>query len=256
MFWGIQMKKNKVLENIFANGFNKSLFNKAGKGMHTYDMIKEGDKIALGISGGKDSLTLLNILVRVKHIAQIDFDIYPVHVSKGKDKPENIEKLKNFCKNLGLELDIIDTRINEIVFDEKKASNPCFLCGRMRRGVLYKYMKEKGYNKLALGHHLDDIIETYLMNLFYQGNKNMMRPIYHSEEYDVEVIRPLCFVEEETIIKYSKKKQLPIIPCNCKIFSVKLDPKRLETKILIKNLAKNNPQLRSNLKRALLTGEL
>ncbi|BDU51620.1 tRNA lysidine(34) synthetase [Haliovirga abyssi] len=241
------MEKREILKEIEIKGFNKTLWNKAGKAMHRYNMINPGDKIVVGISGGKDSLVMLNTLIRVKLIAGFDFEIIPIFISKTEKISLEVEKIKKYISEIGLKLIVKSTTIDKIVFEDKKVKNPCFLCSRIRRGVLYTMMKELGANKLALGHHLDDIIETFFMNMFYQGNMNQMKPIYRSEQYGYEIIRPLSFVEEDTIIKYARKAKLPIINIDCKFSSVKLDSKRVETKELIKNLEKKNPNIRRNM---------
>lgn len=240
----------EIIKTIESKGFNKTLWNKAGKAMHRYNMIKEGDRICVGISGGKDSLTLFNLLLRVKKIVTFDFEIYPVHVCQNGEVPETIVKVEEYLKKMGYDLYIERTNIDKVVFEERQEKNPCALCSRMRRGVLYRIMQEKGYNKLALGHHLDDIIETFLLNLFYQGNMNEMKPYYVSEKYGFEIIRPMAFVEEETIVKYSKKLEMPVMHCGCKLYQIKPDPKRLEMKILIKNLHKKNSTIRKSMMNA------
>lgn len=246
------MEKKEILGFIESKGFNKTLWREAGKAMHCYNMIKDGDRIAVGISGGKDSLTLFNLLLRVKMISNVNFEIVPVFVDQNGSEGKDAERVKNYIEELGYSLIIENSNIEKIVFDERKEKNPCALCSRMRRGILYRIMKEQNCNKLALGHHLDDMIETFLMNLFYQGSTRKMEPMYRSEEYGIDVIRPLAFVEEETIIKYTRKIGAPIMGCNCRLYQIKMDPKRLETKILIKNLEKKNPEIRKSIKNALM----
>lgn len=246
------MDKREILGFIEAKGFNKSLWREAGKAMHSYNMIEENDKIAVGISGGKDSLTLFNLLLRVKLISNVNFEILPIFIDQNGTEGKDAEKVKEYIQNLGYSLIIENSNIEKIVFDDRNEKNPCALCSRMRRGILYRIMKENGCNKLALGHHLDDMIETLLMNMFYQGNMRKMEPKYHSDEYDVDIIRPLAFVEEDTIIKYVKRIGAPVMGCNCRLYQVKMDPKRLETKVLIKTLEKKNPEIRKSMKSALM----
>lgn len=246
---GIKIKLKKlndreVLEYIQSKGFNKTLWSAAGKSMHDFNMIEAGDKIAVGISGGKDSLTLLNLLVRVKKICGFDFEIIPIHIHPNTDS-SNCDDVIAYTESLGLKLQIIETDLEHILFSkDKKVKNPCFLCGRIRRGILYRVMKEQNINKLALGHHKDDIIETYLMNMFYQGNLNAMRASYVSKEYGVTVIRPMAYVEERTIIKYSKKIGLPVLKSECP-YETSDDSKRLKMKHLIDNLSKENKDIRN-----------
>lgn len=239
----MEKNKNNILARIEGKGFGKTIWSPIGRAMHDYNMIEEGDRIAVGISGGKDSLTTLNALVRVKKIAQVNFEIIPIHIHPNTDN-ESYESTKEYCKELGLELQIEHTNLTELLFGEKEVKNPCFLCGRIRRGILYRMMKEQNINKLALGHHKDDIIETFLMNVFYQGNMKMMKPSYMSDEYGVTVIRPLAYVEEQDIIRYVKKQELPVVKSDCP-YEVSDNSKRLRVKNLIKELSKENKDVRS-----------
>lgn len=239
----MEKNKNNILARIEGRGFGKTIWSPVGRAMHDYNMIEEGDRIAVGISGGKDSLTTLNALVRVKKIAQVNFDIIPIHIHPSTDK-ESYESTKEYCKELGLELQIEHTNLSELLFGEDEVKNPCFLCGRIRRGILYRIMKEQNINKLALGHHKDDIIETFLMNVFYQGNMKMMKPSYISQEYGVRVIRPLAYVEEQDIIRYVKKQELPVVKSDCP-YEISDNSKRLRIKNLIKDLSKENKDVRS-----------
>ncbi len=233
----------EIISHIESKGFNKSIWSLAGKAMYDYNMIEDGDKIAIGISGGKDSLALLNILVRVKLITRVNFEIIPIHIHP-KQKSAKTNEIENYCKLLGLELIIEETNLEDILFGEDKMKNPCFMCGRMRRGILYRLMKEKNINKLALGHHKDDIIETFLLNTFYQGNLRVMKPRYMSKEHGLEVIRPMAYIEENTIIKYAKRTKLPILKSECE-YETSKDSKRLEVKEMIKDLSKKSEDIRS-----------
>lgn len=238
-----EMNDREILSYIQSKGYDKVLWNLIGKAMHQFNMIEEGDKIAVGVSGGKDSLVTLNAFVRVKKIAKINFEIIPIHIHPKHDSADCSE-IKDYCRKLGLELKVIETNLDDMLFGKEKEKNPCFLCGRIRRGILYRVMKEDGINKLALGHHKDDIIETFLMNILYQGNRNIMKPSYVSEEYGVRVIRPLAFVEEKNIISYARKLSLPIMKSKCP-YETSEDSKRLRVKNLIKDLALENEDIRS-----------
>ena len=238
-----KMNDREVLSYIQSKGYDKTLWNLIGKAMHRFNMIEEGDKIAVGVSGGKDSLVTLNAFVRVKKIAKVNFDIIPIHIHPKQDLADCSE-IAEYCKTLGLELKVIETNLDEMLFGETEEKNPCFLCGRIRRGILYRVMKEEGINKLALGHHKDDIIETFLMNILYQGNRNIMRPSYVSEEHEVQVIRPLAFVEEKNIISYARKLSLPIMKSKCP-YETSENSKRLRIKNMIKELSKENEDIRS-----------
>ncbi|MGL6114192.1 MAG: ATP-binding protein [Cetobacterium sp.] len=237
------ISSDELLSFIENKGFSKTLWNPIGKAMHQYNMIEEGDRVAVGVSGGKDSLTVLNALVRIQKISKVNFEIIPIHihpVEEGSKYGDIIE----YCKNLGLTLQVFETTLSEMLFENKDIKNPCFLCARIRRGLLYRVMKEQNINKLALGHHKDDIIETFLLNVFYQGNMNVMKPKYISEEYGVTVIRPLAFVEEKDTIKYSKKLNLPILPNECP-YETSDNSRRLKVKNIIKEISQENPEIRS-----------
>jgi len=237
------LESRELVSYIESKGFNKTIWSLAGKAMGDYSMVEEGDRIAVGVSGGKDSLALLNILVRVKKIANINFEIIPIHIHP-KQKTIATNEIEEYCNFLGLELIIEETNLEDILFGENKMKNPCFMCGRMRRGILYRIMKEKNINKLALGHHKDDIIETFLLNTFYQGNLGVMKPKYMSREHGVEVIRPMSYIEEKTIIRYARKIKLPILKSECE-YETSKDSKRLEVKEMIEELSKKSENIRS-----------
>lgn len=237
------MKDKIILKEIEGKGFGKTIWSPAGRAMHTYNMVEDGDRIAVGVSGGKDSLTTLNVLLRVQKISNINFEIIPIHIHPNTDTA-SYEVIENYCKKNGLDLIVEHTNLSDMLFGEKEVKNPCFLCGRIRRGILYRIMKERNINKLALGHHKDDIIETFMMNVLYQGNMKMMKPSYISEEYGVRVIRPLAYVEESDIIKYVKKMELPVVKSDCP-YETSENSKRLRVKNLIKDLSQENSNVRS-----------
>lgn len=240
------LNETEVLAYIENEGFSKTLWSPLGKAMHDFNMIEEGDRVAVGLSGGKDSMTVLNALIRIQKISRVKFEIIPIHIHPVEDIAKT-DKMKKYCKKLGLEVQIIETKLADMLFGESggtKVNNPCFLCARIRRGILYTAMKEQGINKLVLGHHKDDIIETFLMNSFYQGNQNMMKPAYVSEEYGVKVIRPLAYVEESEIIRYVRKMNLPILKSECP-YETDTNSKRLRIKNLIKELATEDENVRS-----------
>lgn len=239
----IKENDREILSFIESKGYSKRLWSPIGKAMHQFNMVEEGDKIAVGVSGGKDSLVTLNAFVRVQKIANINFEIIPIHIHPKQDAADCSE-IKEYCEKLGLTLKIIETNLDDMLFGESKEKNPCFLCGRIRRGILYRVMKEEGINKLALGHHKDDIIETFLMNILYQGNRNIMKPSYISEEHGVRVIRPLAYVEEKNIISYANRLALPIMKSKCP-YETSEDSKRLKVKNMIKDLSKENEDIRS-----------
>ncbi|MGL4868150.1 MAG: ATP-binding protein, partial [Cetobacterium sp.] len=150
----------------------------------------------------------------------------------------------DYCKKLGVELQVIETSIGESILTNEKLKNPCFMCARVRRGILYKEMQKQNINKLVLGHHKDDIIETFLLNVLYQGNMGVMKPAYDSEEYGLKVIRPLAYVEEKETIRYAKRLKLPILHNDCP-YETSDNSKRLKVKKMIEELSKDSPDVRS-----------
>ena len=238
-----RLDEKEILAFIQDKGFEKSLWSPIGKAMHDYNMIEEGDRVAIGISGGKDSLTVLNALIRIQKISGIKFEIFPIHIHPVEEGGK-YEDIKEYCRKLGTELQVIETSIGESILTNDELKNPCFMCARVRRGILYKAMKEQNINKLVLGHHKDDIVETFLLNVLYQGNMGVMKPAYDSEEYGLKVIRPLAYVEEKETIRYAKKLGLPILHNDCP-YETSDNSKRLKVKKMIEELSKDSPNIRS-----------
>ncbi|MGL5797188.1 MAG: tRNA 2-thiocytidine biosynthesis TtcA family protein [Cetobacterium sp.] len=237
------MNDKEILSFIQDKGFEKTLWSPIGKAMHDYKMIESGDRVAVGISGGKDSLTVLNALIRIKKISGISFEIFPIHIHP-VEEGGNYGEIQDYCKKLGVELQVIETSIGESILTNEKLKNPCFMCARVRRGILYKEMQKQNINKLVLGHHKDDIIETFLLNVLYQGNMGVMKPAYDSEEYGLKVIRPLAYVEEKETIRYAKRLKLPILHNDCP-YETSDNSKRLKVKKMIEELSKDSPDVRS-----------
>ncbi|MGL5355208.1 MAG: tRNA 2-thiocytidine biosynthesis TtcA family protein [Cetobacterium sp.] len=238
-----KMDEKETLAFIQDKGFEKTLWSPIGRAMHDYSMIEEGDRVAIGISGGKDSLTVLNALIRIQKISGVKFEIFPIHIHP-VEEGGNYGEIKEYCKKLGVELQVIETSIGESILTNSDLKNPCFMCARVRRGILYKEMKNQNINKLVLGHHKDDIVETFLLNILYQGNMGVMKPAYNSEEYGLKVIRPLAYVEEKETIRYAKKLNLPILHNDCP-YETSDNSKRLKVKKMIEELSKDSPNVRS-----------
>lgn len=238
-----RLDDREILSFIQDKGFEKALWSPIGKAMHEYNMIEDGDRIAVGISGGKDSLTVLNALIRIKKISGINFELFPIHIHPVEEGGKYGD-IKEYCRKLGVELQVIETTIGESILTNEELKNPCFMCARVRRGLLYKEMKKQNINKLVLGHHKDDIVETFLLNVLYQGNMGVMKPAYYSEEYGLKVIRPLAYVEEKETIRYAKKLGLPILHNDCP-YETSDNSKRLKIKKMIQELSKDSPNIRS-----------
>ena len=178
----------------------QKLLSKARRAAEDYDMIEEGDKIAVGLSGGKDSITLLYILATMRRFYPKKFEVVAITVDMGLeyDKDE-VEALKKLCEELNVEYVIEPTEIGKIVFDVRKEQNPCSLCANMRRGALNNTAVKVGCNKIALGHHADDLIETLFLSLFYESRLSTFSPVTHLERKNVTVIRPMIYIREKEI---------------------------------------------------------
>lgn len=187
------------------------------KAVQQYNMISAGDRIAVGVSGGKDSLTLLWGLVRLREILAINCEITAVSVDPQFDgNPANFSQISEYCEKLGVEHVIIPTHIGEIVFDIRKEKSPCSLCARMRRGALNNFAADNNFTKLALGHNLDDAVETFLMNLLTEGRIGCFSPVTFLNDKKISIIRPLVLAPEKDIRKAANKLNLPVFKLNCK----------------------------------------
>ncbi len=186
------------------------------KAIKEYNLIKNGDKIAVGISGGKDSLVLLYGLSLLKKFIGTDYDVIGLTIDPNFNGISgDYSAVSEFCQNIGVEYHIIPTQIAEIVFDVRKESNPCSLCSRMRRGALQNSAEELGCNKIALGHNKDDAIETFIMNLFNEGRIGCFSPVSYMEDRDMHIIRPLIFAPEKDIRRAVRKNNIQIVKSAC-----------------------------------------
>ena len=184
------------------------------KAIQEYGLISNGDRICMGISGGKDSLVMLNGLVLLKRFIGIDYEITALTIDpQFKGTEGNYTPVTEFCEKLGVDYHIVKTQIGEIVFDVRKEENPCSLCARMRRGALYNSAEELGCNKIALGHNYDDVVETFIMNLFTEGRIGCFSPATYLEDRQIHIIRPLVFAPERAVKKASCN--LPVINSQC-----------------------------------------
>lgn len=184
------------------------------KAVEEYNMIQKGDKIAVGVSGGKDSLALLCALCKLKRVLQIDYDIIAVTINMGMPNSD-FSKIADLCSELEIPYHVIDTQIYEIIFNVRKEKSPCALCARMRRGALHDAIKELGCNKLALGHHYDDVVETFMLNLFFEGRIGCFRPVTYLSRKEITMIRPLIYTQEKEILAFSKGASLPVTEVKC-----------------------------------------
>jgi len=213
------------------------------KAIEAYDMIKDGDKIAVGVSGGKDSLTLLIALRRLKDFLPYKFDLEAVTISLGFDDFD-LTIVKNICNDLDIPYSIEETQIGKIVFEERDEKSPCSLCANMRRGALNNVAVAHGCNKVALAHNYEDVIETALMNTLYEGNFRSFSPITYMENKDLYVIRPLIYAHEKQIKTFINKSCIVPVHNPC---SANGKTKRQYIKNLINDLYKDNKHIKSSI---------
>lgn len=248
------MEKYKEVERSIIKKFRKDIWAKFVKAVIEYELIKENDKIMVCISGGKDSFLLAKCIEELQKHGKYPFEAKYVCMNPGYNEKNKKLILKN-AKDLNIDLEMFESDIFDIVSDVEKS--PCYLCARMRRGCLYNKAKELGCNKIALGHHFDDVIETTLLSMFYGAEVKTMMPKLHSDNFEgLELIRPLHLVREEDIIAWAKYNELNFINCACRFtektsFNDDTTSKRKEIKKLIKELKKNNPNIDYNIYKAL-----
>lgn len=182
------------------------------RAINDYNMIKPGDKVAVGVSGGKDSLTLLTLLHEYQRFTDRTFDLIGITIDMGFTK-DAYAPVQKYCDKLGIEYHIVPTDIAEVIFDIRKEKNPCSLCAKMRRGALNSEIVARGYNKLALGHHKDDVVETFMLSLFYEGRLNTFQPRSYMSRTGVTLIRPMIYIEERDIVGYARDLPVCHNPC-------------------------------------------
>ncbi len=194
---------------------NRRLLSYARKAIDEYKMIEDNDRIAVGISGGKDSIALFCTLVALKRFYPVNFELVAVTIDMGFEGMD-FSKVSELCEQVGVEYHIVKTEISQIIFDYRKESNPCSLCARMRRGALHDAAKEFKCNKIALGHHFDDVVETFVLNLAYEGRLGTFSPVTYLSRKDLTMIRPFIYTAEKDI-KYfmGKNEWLPLVESTC-----------------------------------------
>jgi len=208
-----------------------------------YNLIEENDKIAIGLSGGKDSLTLVKALAMYARFSPQKFTIEVITIDLFNGT-SNTSKLKEFCEDLGVNLTVIKSDIYSVLFEKRKEKNPCSLCSKMRRGALNQKALELGCNKVALGHHADDLIETFFLSMFYEGRLSTFHPISYMDRTKLTVIRPLLYVKEKNIIGIVNKYNFPVL-YNCCPADKKT--KREYVKQLLKSIQKDVPNVQERI---------
>ena len=213
------------------------------KAIEEYKMIEENDKIAVCLSGGKDSITMLHAFKSLQRFYPKKFELIAISIDPGFEFFD-IDFLKNICNNLDIPLFIEKSNAKQIVFDIRKEKNPCSLCANLRRGVINSIAIEKGCNKIALGHNQDDVLETFLLNLLYTGNIGTFAPVSYMDRSKITLIRPLVFTPEKEIRRFVRKNNIEVMKKVCPMDGTS---KREDMKNLIINLSKDIPMLRANL---------
>ena len=247
------MERYQEIERSIIKKYRKDIWSKFVKAVIEYDLVKENDKIMVCISGGKDSFLLAKCMEELQKHGKFPFEVCYVCMNPGYNEA-NLNLIKENAKTMNIDLEIFESDIFDIVSTVEKS--PCYLCARMRRGCLYKRAQELGCNKIALGHHFDDVIETTLLSMFYGAEVKTMMPKLHSENFEgLELIRPLHMVKEADIIAWAKTNNLKFLNCACRFTekSVKNEEesKRLLMKNLVKKMRKDNPNIDYNIYKAL-----
>ena len=247
-------ERYKEIEKSIIKKYRKDIWSKFVKAVKEYELINENDKIMVCISGGKDSFLLAKCIQKIKKHGKVNFDACYVVMDPGYNKI-NRKMIEENAKVLNIPIEIFESNIFDVVTTVDKS--PCYLCARMRRGCLYNKAKELGCNKIALGHHFDDVIETTLLSMFYGSEIKTMMPKLHSENFEgLELIRPLYLVKEDAIISWKNSNDLTFLNCACKFTEEHFSKddgtsKRKEIKTLIKELKKVNKDIDHNIFKSL-----
>ena len=207
-----------------------------------YNMIEAGDRIAVGVSGGKDSLALLALMAGLQKYYPKPFKLEAVTIDMGMGM--DFSPVAAFCERLGVPYTCVKTEIGPIIFEYRKEKNPCSMCSKMRRGALHDTLKEKGFNKVALGHHYDDAVETFLLSLFYEGRISCFEPVTYLSRADLTQIRPMLYVGEKAVQSFAARMELPVVENRCPADN---NTKRQEVKELLAKLQKQHPDLKTKI---------
>ncbi len=237
------MKEFKSIQRILSH---------TRKAIEEYNMIEDGDRIAVGVSGGKDSLTLLCALARMRVFLKQKFTLVAITIDMGFEGSD-FSEISRLCEELEVEYHIIPTQIYEIIFNVRREKSPCSLCARMRRGALHDASKELGCNKIALGHHFDDVVETFMLNLFFEGRIGCFRPVTYLSIKDLTMIRPLIYTSEKEILSFATRESLPIYKAPCPADG---NTERAKMKAFLEPFEREHPGLYHRILGAIQRGEV
>jgi len=248
-------KSVQEIERSLTKRFRKDIWSKFIKGIKTFELIEEGDKIAVAISGGKDSLIMAKLFQELKKHKVMNFELVFLTMDPGYH-PDIRELHDENCKTLDLPVQVFESKLFDVVGDIA-GDMPCYMCAKMRRGFLYSKAQELGCNKLALGHHYDDVIETNMLNILYAGCfKTMMPKIKSSNFENMELIRPMTYIREKDIIKWADYSGIMPLNCACMVAAKKTSGKRYEIKDLIQTLKETNPNVENSIFKSAMNVEL
>lgn len=225
----------------------KQILGALRKAVIDFDMIQDGDKIVVGISGGKDSMTLLYALKLFQRFSPAKFDLCAVSIDMGFENFD-LSPVYEFCEKIDVPFKVVKTDIAKIVFDIRKESNPCALCANMRRGALHNTVNELGFNKIALGHHADDAVETMFLSMLYEARIKTFKPVTYLDRKDIFNIRPLIYTEEKQVIAAVKKHDIPVVKSPCPMDK---NTKREEVKQILNEICKTIPEARDRVLKAI-----
>ena len=230
----------------------QQLYSVTRKAIDDFHMIDDGDRIAIGISGGKDSLSLLYALAGLRRFYPNRFELHAVTVDLGFDNL-NLDEIKKLCEKLDVPYTIVKTDIGQIIFEDRKESNPCSLCAKMRKGALNTAMKEIGFNKIAYAHHKDDVVITMLMSMIYEGRFHTFSPVTYLDRMDLTVIRPFIYMDEADVIGFVHKENVPVVKSPCPADG---HTKREYVTNLLAQLNRENPGVKERMFTAILRGNM
>ena len=231
----------------------KRILSYTRRAVDDYQMIQPGDRIAVGVSAGKDSLALLCSMAELRRFYPIPFELHAVTIDMGFAEGMDFTPIKKLCEELNVPYTVVPTEISKIIFDVRKEASPCSLCAKMRRGALHTATKELGCNVVALGHHFDDAVETLMLNLFFEGRIGCFSPVTYLSRADLRMIRPLIYLPEKDVRYFANKAELPVIKSPCPADG---NTQREEMKQLLAKLEREHKGLRYRIFGAMQRGEV